>query len=120
MKRILIIDDNEPNREVLGWLFRDEGFEARLLPDPVGIESQLEQFSPDVVLMDVMMGRFNGVDICQRIKSSPQYAGIKILLMTASNIFNSVDVSKTSADAHIPKPFDIEELAELVDGMLQN
>ncbi|TCD26546.1 response regulator [Pedobacter psychrodurus] len=118
MKRILIIDDNGSNLEMLGLIFTSEGFEVKLLPDPQNIESVLRSFSPRVVLMDIVMGRFSGTDVCLWIKKNPDFPLVKVLLMTASNAFKTLSPSETLADGHIDKPFDIHEVFALVDGLL--
>lgn len=120
MKRILIVDDNSSNLEMLGMVFKEEGFDTLLLNGPGDIEKVLSAFSPNVLLMDIMMGSKNGADICRQIKGSPKFASVKILLMTASNAFNKLDLNTTRADGHISKPFDINEVIALVNNLLQN
>ena len=114
MKKILIIDDNLENREILGLLFEDEGFTVKLLSGPAQIETELHNFTPDVILMDVMMDGFNGIEISKQLKSMNEFSDIKIVLMTASHALNNVDLSITKADAYVLKPFDINELATMV------
>ncbi len=118
MKRILIIDDNLENREILGLLFEDEGFDVRLLSGPETIEQELSSFRPDALLLDVMMTGFNGIEVCQRIKSNVLFSGITIVLMTASNVLNNVDLTVSMADAYVFKPFDINEVAALVESLI--
>ncbi|TKB96158.1 response regulator [Pedobacter cryotolerans] len=118
MKRILIIDDIEAHREVLWMLFDDEGYLVLSKDDPRNLELVIEEFLPDLIVMDIMMGRFNGADICQRIKNSPRYDGIKVLLMTASVVLDKLDLTSTLADAHIAKPFDINHMAEVVKQLM--
>lgn len=118
MKKILIVDDNLENREILELLFEDEGFEVKLLSGPENIESELLNFAPQVVLMDVMMDGYNGVEVCQRIKSNDNFANIKMVLMTASHALTDLELSVTKADAYVLKPFDINELAMMIKKLI--
>lgn len=118
MKKILIVDDNLENREILGLLFEDEGFEVKLLSGPENIESELLSFVPQVVLMDVMMDGYNGIEVCQRIKSNDNLANIKMVLMTASHALTDLELSVTKADAYVLKPFDINELAMMIKKLI--
>lgn len=118
MKKILIVDDNLENREILELLFEDEGFEVKLLSGPENIESELLNFAPQVVLMDVMMDGYNGIEVCQRIKSNDNFANIKMVLMTASHALTDLELSVTKADAYVLKPFDINELAMMIKKLI--
>ncbi|RYG44970.1 MAG: response regulator [Chitinophagaceae bacterium] len=119
MKRILIVDDNLENREILGLLFEDEGFEVRLLTGPEQIELELISFAPGVVLMDVMMAGYNGIQVCQLLKSNALFAHIPIVLMTASNALKDVDLLVSMADAYVYKPFDIDDVAKMINSLVQ-
>lgn len=114
MKRILIIDDSNSNRDVLGLLFTGEGYTIKSMDGPEGLENILLEFLPDVVLLDIVLVRYNGAEICKWMKTHQNFSKIKVLLMTASNAFNKLNTTDTLADAHIPKPFDIYQVLELV------
>ena len=118
MKRILIIDDNAENREILELLFEDEGYLTRQLAIPKNIETEIAEFLPDLILMDVMMGAFNGIEVCQQIKSNPTFSKVKIILLTASNAFLKLDKSSAMADGYISKPFDITDVVAMVNDLL--
>ena len=118
MKKILIIDDNLENREILGLLFEDEGFDVKLFAGPEDIETELVNFAPDVVLMDVMMDGYNGMEVCKRLKSNGKFAATKVVLMTASHALTDVDLNVTNADAYVLKPFDINELALMIKKLI--
>jgi len=119
MKKILIIDDNSENREVLELLLEDEGFDTKALAGPRDIDTVISEFAPDLILLDVMMPGYNGIEESLRIKSMPKFAHIKIVLLTASNAFKNLDQSSTLADAFIAKPFDIDEVTTLVKSLLK-
>ena len=118
MKRILIIDDNAENREILELLFEDEGYTTKQLSIPENIEAIITEFLPDLILMDVMMGAFNGIEVCHLIKSNPAFAKVKVILLTASNAFLTLDKSTSLADGYIAKPFDIKEVIAMVSNLL--
>lgn len=118
MKRILIIDDNAENREILELLFEDEGYITKQLPIPENIEAVMAEFLPDLILMDVMMGAFNGIEVCHRIKSNPSFTNVKIILLTASNAFLKLDKSTSLADGYISKPFDIKEVVAMASDLV--
>lgn len=120
MKRILIVDDNDSNREMLGFLFDGEGFQTKLLSDTDGIEQILKEESINMVLLDIMMGNSNGIEICKAIKLNLDFSDVKVLLMTASNAFNTTDLTCTLADGHIAKPFDIDDILTLVDSLIEH
>ena len=119
MKKILIIDDNSENREILELLLDDDGFATKALSSPKNIDSVILEFAPDLILLDVMMPGYNGIEVCIRIKRVPKFAHIKIVLLTASNAFKNLDQSITLADAFIAKPFDIDEVTTLVNSLLK-
>jgi len=73
MKRILIVDDNFVNCEVLGLLLEADGHKVRLLELPENIDAEIADFLPDMILMDVMMGQLNGMEICRRLESCPDF-----------------------------------------------
>ena len=120
MKKILIIDDNLENREILGLLFEDEGFNVKLLSGPDNVGTEILNFEPHIVLMDVMMGGFNGIEVCQQLKSNVQFSSIKVVLMTASNALRDVEFNVTKADAYVLKPFDINELAATIKKLISS
>ena len=105
---------------MMGLIFKDEGYAIKSLPLPIDLDSILVEFAPDVILMDIFMGEYNGVEICRELKSNPNHKALKIVLTTASNTFNNLDRLSTLADGHIAKPFDINEVVKLIDEVLGN
>jgi len=116
-KKILIVDD-EPNIvAALEYLLQRSGYEIRAAANGEEALEQVQAFIPDLVLLDVMMPRRSGFDVCQRIRERPEWGGIKILMLSAKG--READVSKgvsLGADAYITKPF---ANAELVDRIRQ-
>jgi len=116
-KKILIVDD-EPNIvAALEYLLQRSGYEIRAAANGEEALEQVQAFVPDLVLLDVMMPRRSGFDVCQRIRERPEWGGIKILMLSAKG--READVSKgvsLGADAYITRPF---ANAELVDRIRQ-
>jgi CheY-like chemotaxis protein len=120
MKRILLVDDNIDNLDVLSVLLEDEGFLVKAAFTARDIDSEIENFQPDIIFMDVMLGKENGIDICMRLKSSEPTSKLKIVLMTASYKFQQVSPEISLADYHLEKPFDINHVADIAQGLAGN
>jgi len=118
-KKILIVDD-EPNIVIsLEFLMRREGFEITVARDGEEALGAIAQENPDLVLLDVMMPKFNGFEVCEKVRTNPEYAGMRIIMLTAKG--REAEVSKglsLGADGYITKPFSTRDLVEQVKNLL--
>lgn len=118
-KKILIVDD-EPNIVIsLEFLMRREGFEVTVARDGEEALSAIAQEKPDLVLLDVMMPKLNGFEVCEKVKATPEHAGVSIIMLTAKG--REAEVSKglsLGADGYITKPFSTRDLVEQVKNLL--
>ncbi len=119
-KQILIVDDEQNILISLEYLMRREGYEVRVAKDgEEGLRSLREQ-PPDLVLLDVMMPKLNGFEVCQAVRADPTLAGVRILMLSAKG--REAEIAKglsIGADAYIPKPFSTRELVAKVKSMLE-
>ncbi len=119
-RRILIVDD-EPNIVIsLEYLMKREGYEVTIAPDgEAALEAAGATPPPDLVILDVMLPRMNGFEVCRRLRAEPRLAGIKILMLTAkgreSEVARGLDLG---ADAYVTKPFSTRELVARVRELL--
>jgi DNA-binding response OmpR family regulator len=120
-KRILIADD-EPNIVIsLEFLMKREGFEVLIANDGEEAVRQIRSERPDLVLLDVMMPKKSGFEVCQEVKSDPALADVRILMLTAKG--RDTEVVKglaLGADAYMTKPFSTKELVERVRSLLEH
>jgi DNA-binding response OmpR family regulator len=118
-KRILIADD-EPNIVMsLEFLMQTNGYEVRTVGDGERALQALAEFRPHLVLLDVMMPKRNGFEVCQWIRANPALADVKIVMLSAKG--RETDVEKglgLGADAYVTKPFATRELVARVKSML--
>ncbi len=118
-KRVLIVDD-EPNILIsLEFLMKRAGYEVRTARDGEEGLAAVSQWHPDVVLLDVMMPRKSGFDVCQAIRADASLAGLRIVMLTAKG--RDTDVAKglaLGADAYLTKPFSTQELVQRVRELL--
>jgi DNA-binding response OmpR family regulator len=114
-KRILIVDD-EPNIVVsLEFLMRREGFEPVIAGDGEAALSAMAERTPDLVILDVMLPKLNGFDVCRRIRAEPRWQGVKVVMLTAKG--RDTEVAKglgLGADAYVTKPFSTRDLVAQV------
>lgn len=115
MKRILIVDD-EPNILIsLEFLMKREGFQVATATDGEQALARVADFKPELILLDVMMPRKNGYEVCQALRADPAYKDLKIIMLTAKG--REVEVEKglaLGADAYMTKPFATRDLVEQV------
>ena len=110
-KRILIVDD-EPNIVLsLEYLMKREGYEVELAADGERALEAIERAEPDVVILDVMLPKIDGFEVCRRLRADPRRAGLRILMLTARG--REGEVAKglgAGADAYVTKPFSTRDL----------
>jgi len=118
-KKILIVDD-EPNIVVsLEFLMMQKGHAVKVVNDGESALSAVAEFRPDLILLDVMMPRMSGYDLCQRVRENPAWQDIKIIMLSAKG--RDVEVTKglaVGADAYMTKPFSTKDLIDQVQAML--
>lgn len=118
-KRVLIADD-EPNIVVsLEFLMRQQGFEVKSVGNGEEALAAMGAFAPDLVLLDVMMPRLSGYEVCQKVRANPDWAHVKIVMLSAKG--RDIEVSKgmaMGADAYVTKPFATAELIAQVRALL--
>jgi two-component system, OmpR family, alkaline phosphatase synthesis response regulator PhoP len=116
--RVLIVDD-EPNIVTsLEFIMRKSGFETAVARDGQAALDEVERFRPDLVLLDTMMPRRDGYEVCQTLRASG-WSDLKIVMLTAKG--RDTEVAKglaVGADSYVTKPFSTRELVEHVTGLL--
>ena len=118
-KKILIADDEVNIVISLEFLMKREGFEVVLAADGEEAITKIREEKPDLVLLDVMMPRKTGFEVCQELRSDPAMQDLKILMLTAKG--RDTEVAKgmaLGADAYLTKPFSTHELVERVKSLL--
>jgi DNA-binding response OmpR family regulator len=117
--RVLIADD-EPNIvTALEFLMKQQGYETRVARDGDEALAEVESFRPDLVLLDVMLPRRNGFEVCQKLRADG-WTDLRIVMLTAKG--RDLEIEKglaLGADAYVTKPFSTGELVERVAGMLE-
>lgn len=117
--KVLIVDD-EPNIVLsLEFLMNQQGYETRVARDGDEALAEVEGFRPDLVLLDVMLPRRDGFEVCQRLRADG-WSELKILMLTAKG--RDVEIEKglaLGADGYVTKPFSTGELVARVADMLE-
>ena len=114
-KKILIADDEQNIVISIEFLLRREGFEVVVAGDGEAALAAARAEKPDLVLLDVMMPKMNGFDVCQALRADAELAGMRVLMLTAKG--RETEVSKglgLGADAYMTKPFSTKELVAQV------
>ena len=117
--KILIVDD-EPNIVIsLEFLMKKEGFEVAVAGDGEEALAKVASFNPDLMLLDVMMPKKSGFEVCEALRADPARAGLQVVMLTAKG--RDTEVAKglaLGADAYVTKPFSTKDLVAKVKGML--
>ena len=117
--KVLIVDD-EPNIVLsLEFLMKQQGYETRVARDGDEALAEVEGFRPDLILLDVMLPRRDGFEVCQRLRADG-WSELKILMLTAKG--RDVEIEKglaLGADGYVTKPFSTAELVARVADMLE-
>src|SRR5262249_52966533 len=118
--RILVADDSPNIREILKISLEGDGYTVSLAEDGDQALSLVTQEKPDLVIIDVMMPRANGFQVCRRIKTDHATLNIPVIMLTAKSAQQDVFWGKDcGADEYITKPFSTKELVKTIERLLQ-
>ena len=118
--RILIADDNAANRELLEAYLVSLDCEIETSVDGQDTLEKVESFNPDLVLLDVMMPRLSGFEVCKQLKEGEETRRVMILMVTALNELGDIERAvKAGTDDFLSKPVNKIELVKRVENMLK-
>jgi two-component system alkaline phosphatase synthesis response regulator PhoP len=118
--RVLIADDNEANVELLEAYLAPLGLDTAVAIDGQDTLDKVASFQPHMILLDIMMPKLSGFEVCQRLKSDPATSGIMILMVTALNELGDIERAvEARTDDFLSKPVNKIELVKRVENMLE-
>ncbi len=117
--RILIADDNEANVELLEAYLEGVNCEIAIAADGRETLEKVAEFRPDVILLDVMMPKLSGFEVCRQVKDDPETRKIMVLMVTALNELGDIERAVAAGtDDFLSKPVQKVELLKRVENML--
>ena len=118
-KKVLIVDDEVNIVTALEFLLQRSGYEVMVAQNGDEALQRVESFAPDLVLLDVMMPRISGYEVCRRMRERADWKHIKIIMLSAKG--REAEVSKgvsLGADLYVTKPFSNNELVGKIGELL--
>lgn len=117
---ILLVDDNEQNLELMQAFLDDLPCKVQTASDGVEAMGMIERHSPDLLILDVMMPRMSGFEVCQKVKSQPNTRDIVIIMVTALNEVSDYERAvECGTNDFITKPVNKLELITRVRTLLE-
>lgn len=123
-KYVLIVDDDPDLVETVSMILESKGYEVGKAYDGIEGEEAIKKRRPDVLVLDVMMPRKNGYQLCKELKANQATKGIPVVLLTAvgeavpTTTYSHAEGMAVEAEDFIPKPVDAATLVEAVERLL--
>lgn len=118
--RILIADDNALNQELLEAYLTGQDYEIDFAADGMETLEKVSSFNPDLILLDVMMPKLSGFEVCDQIKKTPVKKRTMILMVTALNELGDIERAiNAGCDDFLTKPVNKAELLKRIENMLK-
>lgn len=119
MKRILLVDDDQDILDTLDLILSKEGYEVETLNSPKSIFSLIQHYTPDLILLDIFMDEFNGLEICKALKSYYNTQKIPIIIISSHESIHTAKDEFGATDIVI-KPFNMTELVNTINHHLSS
>jgi two-component system, OmpR family, alkaline phosphatase synthesis response regulator PhoP len=120
-KKILIVDD-EPNIIVpLEFLMEQNNYDVKVADTGEKALDLIENYSPDLILLDIMLPGMDGYEVCRKIRMNPNFKTMKIVFLSA--MARTIDIAKgmgLAADEYITKPFSNAQVVDRINALLKD
>lgn len=114
-KKILVIDDEKELLVLITKRLQDAGFEVITADNGMEGMEKARNLNPDLILLDILMPKMDGYEVCRLLKFDDKYKSIPIIILTAkTQESDKCTGSKVGADGYITKPFDVQPLIKLI------
>lgn len=111
--RVLVVDDDEPIRRMVSLAFELEGFDVATASDGIEAIVQAESFRPDVMVLDIMMPRMDGLTVLGHLRKQPGTARIPVVLLSAKADSTDITIGRRAgASDYVTKPFETDDLLD--------
>lgn len=116
-RKVLVVDDEPGIRSAIAYALKREGYETETASDGEEALSKVDSFGPSVLVLDVMMPKMDGYEVCRRLENR---SGIGIILLTVKNdIIDKIVGLELGADDYMTKPFEIREVLARVKALMR-
>ena len=120
MTTVLVVEDSPTQRELITDLLKRIGLKVMVATDGMEALEQVQLSCPDLVVLDVVMPRMNGYEVCRRLKTDPKTQNVPVVMCPSKGEeFDRYWGMKQGADAYIVKPFQPKELLVTVKQLLR-
>ena len=121
-RKILVVEDAKRIREIVSYLLRSRGYEVAEAGDGMEAQEKVAAFGPDLIVLDAMLPKKNGFEVCSELKGDERTRSIPILMLTAvTRDSGKTDThwrKKSKADDFMSKPFKAAKLVERIEALL--
>jgi DNA-binding response OmpR family regulator len=119
--RVLIADDHPEGVELLEAYLSGTGYETQIAYDGEETLRKVSDWHPDIILLDVMMPKISGFEVCKRLRANPKTANIVVLMVTALDQHSDIDRAvEAGTDDFLTKPINKAELLRRVKAALKS
>ncbi|AFZ42463.1 response regulator receiver protein [Halothece sp. PCC 7418] len=122
MSTVLVVEDSVTQRQMISDLLKESGLNASVISVGDGVEAleQIQTQPPDIVVLDIVMPRMNGYEVCRQIKTDPNTENVPVIMCSSKGEeFDKYWGMKQGADAYIAKPFEPTELIGTIKQLLR-
>ncbi len=117
---VLVVEDSPPQREMITKILQDHGMSVQSASDGLEAMEMIQQNCPDVLVLDVVMPRMNGYELCRKLKADPKTEKVLVVMCsTKGEEFDKYWGMRQGADAYIAKPFQPAELISTIKQLLR-
>lgn len=118
--KVLIVDDEEHIIELITFNLELKGYEVDSASDGEEALQKFKKIKPDLILLDIMLPKINGIEVCHRIRESEELPDVAIIMLTARGMEkDKVEGLEVGADDYITKPFSIQELMARIKAVMR-
>ena len=118
-KQIFIVDDDEAILDVIKIILDENGFRTTVISSANDLFKKLKTVIPDLIFLDIWLSGTDGIEISRKLKTSPKYKKIPVIMISANNQGEEI-AKKSGSDGFLAKPFEIDDLIKKVKNLIND